>query len=550
MSGTQLYVTTHGTLFHGCGFTIVNVGGINTTTLRAGTAKMDNLQVDHELDAGIINIQNGLQTPAAGIGNLSINAVRGAGLNTCGDTSHGLSFNTGSQQFGCQAITGTVSSPGGVSGNIQYNNATNFGGISYLNTAASNGLSLTGYGGLAISSGTVGTQTGNPISVNWSAGGSGSNPIIPINFKGLGGNNWVGLGISYTNPGNFSNNFIASSITVDENGDGAQVTALELTARNGSPNVALQIDNGNVNIAPLSASQFVQTDASKNLVSYDLLNSTQTWTAPQSWTNSAASTFTALNVGIGGETVGTAVGGGNLIIPGGYISVLPGQGIFFKGTYSTNLAADTPASNNNVNIPTLPAGAAHFVVDTVVQNISGSKTFTSSTSFTGALGLGVTYGVTAGSATVGQLQVSSNTILANTTFYNNGTTVMGPAAGTTNAADFLLNVSSANGTVVLGVQNSGHIVSSGTVPSVSSCGTGTPSVVGTDLAGIITTGTGSPTACTLTFASPYQTNAPVCVCSPNAGVSCGVTSASTTAVTFTLSVTETGINYICFGEKG
>ena len=118
-----------------------------------------------------------------------------------------------------------------------------------------------------------------------------------------------------------------------------------------------------------------------------------------------------------------------------------------------------------------------------------------------------------------------------------------------NLNDYLLNVSSTSGTTAFGIQNNSHVVSSGTTPSVTSCGTGSPSVNGTDMGGQITTGGGSPTACTLTFSSPYANN-PTCVCSPNAGVSCGVTSISTTAATFTLSLTETGINYICIGNKG
>ena len=118
-----------------------------------------------------------------------------------------------------------------------------------------------------------------------------------------------------------------------------------------------------------------------------------------------------------------------------------------------------------------------------------------------------------------------------------------------NPADYQLNISSVTGVTTFGVQYSGHVISSGTTPTVATCGTGSPSVVGTDMAGIITTGGGSPTACTLNFVTPYA-NTPVCVCSPNAGVSCGVSSSSASSVTFALSVTETNINFICIGEKG
>lgn len=55
---------------------------------------------------------------------------------------------------------------------------------------------------------------------------------------------------------------------------------------------------------------------------------------------------------------------------------------------------------------------------------------------------------------------------------------------------------------------SGHMVTSGTTPSVSSCGAG-PAIVGNDNAGRVTVGTGVTTTCTLTFATAWTT-APVC----------------------------------------
>lgn len=118
-----------------------------------------------------------------------------------------------------------------------------------------------------------------------------------------------------------------------------------------------------------------------------------------------------------------------------------------------------------------------------------------------------------------------------------------------NQNDFLLSISSTNGTLALGVQNNSHVVSSGTAPSLSSCGTGSPTVVGTDMAGTITLGTGSPTACTLNFSAPYA-NTPVCLCGVNGVTSCNPTTSSSTSIIFTLGVTETTINYICIGQKG
>ena len=92
-----------------------------------------------------------------------------------------------------------------------------------------------------------------------------------------------------------------------------------------------------------------------------------------------------------------------------------------------------------------------------------------------------------------------------------------------------------------------HVSSRGFTPSVSSCGS-SPSVAGDDTAGIITTGTGAPTACTLTFAVAY-TYAPVCTpntssTSSNASMA---SAPSTTAVTINLSsgLTSGKIYYYC-----
>lgn len=121
-----------------------------------------------------------------------------------------------------------------------------------------------------------------------------------------------------------------------------------------------------------------------------------------------------------------------------------------------------------------------------------------------------------------------------------------------NPSDFLINASSITQVLTLGLQYDGHLVSSGTTPSVASCGTGSPSVNGTDLAGVITVGGGSVTSCTLNFAYPYA-NPPVCTESDSSTTpTADITSISTTGVTFGFSATIGGgsIWYICIGNKG
>lgn len=99
---------------------------------------------------------------------------------------------------------------------------------------------------------------------------------------------------------------------------------------------------------------------------------------------------------------------------------------------------------------------------------------------------------------------------------------------------------------------SDHIVSTGTTPSVSSCGV-SPIVQGTDNAGVITIGSGvSVTSCAISFAKSFI-NPPVCVVSDNSSVvSASISSVATSGVTFALSSTLGGgtLWYICIGEKG
>jgi hypothetical protein len=62
----------------------------------------------------------------------------------------------------------------------------------------------------------------------------------------------------------------------------------------------------------------------------------------------------------------------------------------------------------------------------------------------------------------------------------------------------------------------GHIGDSGATASVGTCGT-SPAITGNDTRGVVTLGTGSPTACTVTFNSAYTT-APYCVITPYGGL--------------------------------
>lgn len=90
------------------------------------------------------------------------------------------------------------------------------------------------------------------------------------------------------------------------------------------------------------------------------------------------------------------------------------------------------------------------------------------------------------------------------------------------------------------------LLSTSTVlPALTSCGT-SPSIVGNDTVGKLTTGSGA-TTCTLTFATAYNV-APACVVSTQGAATQMTFTTSTTALTATVDVASTVYNYICLSQ--
>lgn len=97
------------------------------------------------------------------------------------------------------------------------------------------------------------------------------------------------------------------------------------------------------------------------------------------------------------------------------------------------------------------------------------------------------------------------------------------------------------------IDGNSHVNLGGAAPAITLCGTGSPSVSGTDTSGTITVGTAAIT-CTLTFKVAYAA-APHCVISDQSLVA-NLTSytVSTTAIVLT-TVSNSGnlVNYVCVG---
>lgn len=82
-------------------------------------------------------------------------------------------------------------------------------------------------------------------------------------------------------------------------------------------------------------------------------------------------------------------------------------------------------------------------------------------------------------------------------------------------------------------------------PVITSCGT-TPTIVGNDTVGKITTGSGA-TTCTITFTQAYAV-APACILAPQGNLNFPTYTTSTTAITATVDVASTVYNYICASQ--
>lgn len=107
-----------------------------------------------------------------------------------------------------------------------------------------------------------------------------------------------------------------------------------------------------------------------------------------------------------------------------------------------------------------------------------------------------------------------------------------------------------NGIFIILLNTLGHTDITGVAPALGTCGT-TPTISGTDLGGLVTMGTGSPTGCVITFANAWIST-PYCTvtwqATPLASQSYTVT---TTAITLVQTGTSSNkVNYHCDGQSG
>jgi len=123
----------------------------------------------------------------------------------------------------------------------------------------------------------------------------------------------------------------------------------------------------------------------------------------------------------------------------------------------------------------------------------------------------------------------------------------------------MFSVASSSGTTVFSIGKNGHEMTGGTAPTLSSCGTGSPTISGDDSTMRIIVGGGVQTTCLVTFANPWINLAgnnisPVCMAEQEVGVPSVNISASSTPTTLLLTTTVAGfggqqISVFCRGSN-
>jgi hypothetical protein len=554
---TALQVTTSS-------FPKIEIGPSSTTNASAQLILAGTDILGSPVSSSITSYSNGNLGLSAASGNVGIGTTTpGQKLEVNGSvklsagSGGGIIFADGTTQTTAGGSSGTQATIGVFTLNSDSAN----GGTGGLNLQAdgSNIFQVSTAGGIT----TYGNITGNSA-LAVAAGGSNQN--LGLSSSGTGAVNigtGQGTGLSILDPGAASANYVtvkgASSGNTPVIGTAGSDTNINLALTpKGTGNVV--VTSGNVGIGTTTPNGFLDVEAGTAAAS----------------TNGSSLYLAAQNAGSGGNN------------NGGNVFLVPGSKTGTGTPGSVYIGTSTPVSWLNAGSLYL-TGFVYSSMGFVTGNGNSISWGNSSTSFngsgsgnttdyvsfttnsterlringTGSVGIGTTspsfpLTVQAASGSLPSLSLQNSDFILGSTGANvvfSTSALTGSAAGTIQVwntgekATGNLSINPSGGSVGIGIGTTsptatltvnGHVANVGAAASVGTCGTA-PAITGNDTRGIITLGSGSPTACTVTFASAYTT-APYCVITPygaNPGSIQWWITTSTTTLVMNFSATPT-----------
>lgn len=455
-----------------------------------------------------------------------------------------------------QIVSGTYLSPTstiqsiGVFGSSTIGDGTGAGGLTVYGSGTTTGR--------AYFSGNVGVSSSTPFGLFSVEQGTETNSLIVANtgssspaliIKGINGDGFVGIGnnapVSRLTVGDGSAN-IVQTLTI--NGDGAANKGVDIQ-RNGTTEAFFRVDsNEDLIITNARANEFMafQTDSGGG-------DTTRLTIQPTG------------RIGVGTTTPFAlfAVHAKNGDINESLFEVASSTAtvdtVFFKINNRGNIgiATTSPYLQYSQVTTEVTGGTPVAIWDTTAKaSASGGPilffahggqrvTFIKSASGTGNASPFLSFGVglNSGDPTeVARFDENGNLGVGTTTPWARVSIV------SATAPPFVVASSTATGSngPLFMIQNSGHIISYGKAPTLTSCGT-SPTVVGNDADMIITVGSVAATGCTITFATAYATTPACSITNLNLSVVNGLTATvSNTAIVITQTgLTGSVLNIMC-----
>lgn len=289
----------------------------------------------------------------------------------------------------------------------------------------------------------------------------------------------------------------------------------------------------NITLAVASTSAFAGTTCGSSIVAGG-------W-SPQYLRNDSTHTVTVATTGAGESQV---------FAPGTPSVLSPGQEYFVAGQFE--------ASSTIQNATT--TGMTFVIKYSLLTATIPTSTLIYATSTGAYVGLTIGSGLSLSGSTLtaaGSLStstpVSSGTIPMFTglspTLTNSNFSQTVTGGNVTGTLQVTATTTIGTATTTFQIFANGHINATGTLPTVSSCGS-TPVIRGTDVAGEVTVGTGIVASCTVTFQFAYAAK-PICQLTPEtAGIASLAYSYTTSTITFTgTSLTGDLVDFDCLANE-